>query len=96
MNRQVLINAYAVCFKFGYQISHHERGMEFNSEKQCYILKSPNKPLVHLIETVLLGQVNCTGDWLVDAANVLETNATWLAGFVAGLDFKITSEDKPR
>ncbi len=91
--RQALIDSYARAFKLGYLIdtNHNKPGLVFESDK--YSVKIPYQ--CNLLETVLIGAKDCTGDWLFDAAIRLNTSKTFLEGFITGLNFKITPEDKP-
>ena len=96
MNRQKLIDSYAVAFKLGCKVSMGEQrpSMIFDPHQSCYRL-SPSQIQCCLLETPLLGAENCTGDWLFDAAQQLETSVEYLEAFKAGLEFKITPDDKP-
>jgi len=95
MNRQALINSYAVAFKMGYKINRHHKnaGMTWDEVAQNYRLLKPGE--CNLLETVLIGAEDCTGDWLFDVAIRLQSTPQFLEGFIAGLAFEITPEDKP-
>jgi len=95
MNRQALINSYAVAFKMGFKINrnHKKAGMVWDEEAHHYKLVKASE--CNLLETVLIGAEDCTGNWLFDVAIRLGTTPQFLEGFITGLAFEITPDDKP-
>lgn len=94
MNRQKLIDAYATYFKLGYNIHFKgESGIYFDFEIESYRVK--NKHQLHLLDTVVLLEEEVTGDWLTDVVKALQTTPDFIRGVIFGLNFEITTADRP-
>jgi hypothetical protein len=93
VNRQALVNGYWRELKMGEEVSRTPGDYRLVFRDGLWV-PGP-RPGCHLIETVLLGEEGCSGDRLADAARLLGCSEEYLGGFVAGLGFAITPDDRP-
>ena len=88
MNRQKLLESYDVAFKLHYKIATDVIGLVYDPETRYYEFKDLKDTSLHLLETVLLGMEDLTGNWIVDVAKILETTPDYIEGFVNGMFYK--------
>ena len=92
MDFQSLSVAESAAFRAGYQITKdYIGGVVYDRNEGCYIIRhNPDgKPTLNIVETVLLGHVCPTGNWLQDAAYALGVTQEYLRGFIAGLQYNV-------
>jgi hypothetical protein len=85
VNKQKLIESYDVAFKLHYRITTDALGLAYDPETRYYEFKDLKATSLHLLETVLLGMEDLTGNWIVDVAKILETSPDYIEGFISGL-----------